>query len=102
MLFDQITVSVILFGLLVFIIIYLILFVIFEVIKYIVLDEISKLIKARVIEGLYMLVTDYDLQNKVNDKAVTTVADLIVKKHQKNSFDYATVTQPLNDKEDKL
>ena len=67
----------------------MLLFVTYEVIKYIVIDEIAKMIKARVIEGLFMLVTYYNL-DEVDDDVVQNIAELIVEKHYKNSFDYRT------------
>ena len=47
------------------------------------------MIKARVIEGLFMLVADYNL-DEVDDDVVQNIAELIVEKHYKNSFDYRT------------
>jgi hypothetical protein len=90
MFLDQFTVGAIMFIIFVVTIVLLLLFVIFEVIKYIVIDEIAKMIKARVIEGLFMLVKDYNLEDDVNDDVVQNIAEIIVEKHYKNSFDYRT------------
>jgi uncharacterized membrane protein len=89
MFLDQFTVGAIMFIIFVVTIVLLLLFVIYEVIKYIVIDEIAKMIKARVIEGLYLLVKDYNL-DEVDDDVVQNIAELIVEKHYKNSFDYKT------------